>query len=404
MHDPLFSSALFLGDGETPLLLVANDIIFVSRETSCRVRDRIHQQTGIPVANMMITATHTHSGPMTADQLCCEADPVVPKTDLQYVAQLEDGMVQAAVQAFHNAQPAELGQGIADGSCVGGNRHDPAGPANPEVPVLVVRNRDSRKFLAAMLVCSMHPTVLHEDSTLVSGDFPAMARRYLQEIVLGRDCPVLHHTGASGNQSPRHVAKANTFDEAERLGQLLGRSVARVIDSLSYADRIDLACARTFVHLPARSFPEVREARQHVERAAARLAILRQSGVNSGAVRTAECDWFGAEETLALARFAEAGRLQEVAVSLMPAEIIVMRIGDRTFAGWPGEVFVEFALQMRQQHRDCHVISLANGELQGYLANDVAVRQQWYEAMNSLFESPQSGAMLVEKTLELMGR
>ena len=68
----------------------------------------------------------------------------------------------------------------------------------------------------------MHPTVLHEDSTLVSGDFPAMTRQYLQEHVLGADCPVLYHTGPSGNQSPRHVTRANTFDEAERLGGLLG--------------------------------------------------------------------------------------------------------------------------------------------------------------------------------------
>jgi hypothetical protein len=106
---------------------------------------------------------------------------------------------------------------VADGSCVGTNRHDPAGPADPEVPVLLVRDRDSQKFLAAMVVCSMHPTVLHEDSTLISGDFPVMARRYLQEHVLGGDCPILYHMGFSGNQSPRHVTRSNTFDEAARL-------------------------------------------------------------------------------------------------------------------------------------------------------------------------------------------
>ena len=86
-------------------------------------------------------------------------------------------------------RPAEVGLAIADGSCVGGNRHDPAGPSDPEVPVLAVRDRDHGTFLAAMVVCSMHPTVLHEDSTLISGDFPAMTRQYLQEHVLGMDCP-----------------------------------------------------------------------------------------------------------------------------------------------------------------------------------------------------------------------
>ena len=48
------------------------------------------------------------------------------------------------------------------------------------------------------------------------------------------------------------------------------------------------------------------------------------------------------------------------------------------------------------------MISLANGQLQGYLVTEEAVRQGWYEAMNSLFASPESGMALVETTLELL--
>ena len=223
VHDPLLSSALFLSDGATPLLLVANDVIFISRETARRVRDRIEAATGVPAAHMMITATHTHSGPITAEMLSNEADPIVPNADPRYAERLEQGIVQAAVQAVANARPAELGLGVADGSCVGSHRHDPGGPADRDVPVLFVRDRESETPIAAMIVCSMHPTVLHEDSTLVSGDFPAMARQYLQEHVLGHSCPVVYHTGPCGNQSPRHVTRANTFDEAVRLGRMLGR-------------------------------------------------------------------------------------------------------------------------------------------------------------------------------------
>ncbi|MFZ1933222.1 MAG: hypothetical protein WCB27_23815 [Thermoguttaceae bacterium] len=115
----------------------------------------------------MITATHTHSGPLTVDTLSNESDPAVPRADPQYVEQLEDGIVRAAVRAFRNARPAEIGFAAADGSCLGTNRHDPAGPSDREVPVLVVRERGGGAFVAAMVVCSMHPTVLHEDSTLV---------------------------------------------------------------------------------------------------------------------------------------------------------------------------------------------------------------------------------------------
>jgi neutral ceramidase len=404
MHDPLLSSALFLSDGKTPLLFVANDVIYVSRMTACRVRDRIAKRTAIPAANMMITATHTHSGPLTVDTLSNEGDAAVPKTDPRYVERLENGIVEAAVQAVLMARPAEIGCGVADGSCVGTNRHDPRGTAMPETPVLVVRDAASKAFVGAMVVCSMHPTVLHEDSTLISGDFPAMTRQHFQEHLLGQDCPVIWHTGPCGNQSPRHVAKANTFDEATRLGQMLGDSIAGMIGSMDYSAKHSLACARAMVDLPRRGFPGVHEAQEQVLAAAQRLESLRQSNADGREIRTAECDWFGAEETLALAKAAAAKRLNAAIASVVPAEIQVMRVGPWFFVGWPGEVFVEFALTVKASYPNCHVVSMANGELQGYLVTEEAVRGHWYEAMNSLFASPDAGMVLVNRTLALLQR
>jgi neutral ceramidase len=402
VHDRLLSSALFLSDGETPLLLVANDVIYVSRATVRRARNRIAKKIKIPAANVMITATHTHSGPLTVDTVSNEGDAAVPRTDPRYVERLEDGIVEAAVQAFRSARPAEIGFGIADGSCVGTNRHDPQGPAIPETPVVVVRDADSKAYLAAMVVCSMHPTVLHEDSTLISGDFPAMTRQYLQGHVLGEDCPVVYHTGPCGDQSPRHVTRANTFDEATRLGEMLGKSIAGAIGSIEYPKRIPLSCARTMIDLPRRGFPTVDQAEQQVLQAAERLETLRRSKADGREIRTAECDWFGSEETLALAKAAAAKRLNAAVASVMPAEIQVMRVGPWFFVGWPGEVFVEFALTVKASYPNCHVVSMANGELQGYLVTEEAVRGRWYEAMNSLFASPEAGMMLVNRTLALL--
>lgn len=402
VHDRLLSSALYLYDGQTALLIVANDIVLIGNETARRVRERIEKATGVPAANIMVTASHTHSGPMTMDLFCCKDDPVVPKADPAYIRHLEDGIVAAAVQAYRNPRPAVVGLAIADGSCVGTNRHDPAGPSNPEAPVLLVREQDSQAFLAAMIVGSMHPTVLHEDSTLVSGDFPSMTRSYLQEHVLGSDCPVLYHTGPAGDQSPRHVTRSNTFEEATRLGHLFGQSIAKAIESIIYTDEIVLGCSRELVDLPARAFPAVDQAQQQLDQAAERLASLRRSKADSREIRTAECDWFGAEETLTLARASASGRLREVIASVMPAEVSLMRIGPWAFAGWPGEVFVEFALLVKASYPNCFVIELANGELQGYLVTEEAVRKGWYEANNATLANPDAGMALVQTTLKLL--
>lgn len=401
VHDPLFSSALYLNDGERQVLFSANDIIFVPRESAVRARERIEQRTGVPAQHILISATHTHSGPLTVDYLSNEADPVVPKTDRAYVALMEDRIVAAAVAAVHNARPAEAGLAAADGTGVGTNRRDPSGPADPEVPVLCVREADQGAAIALMLVYCMHPTVLHEDSKLVSADFPGMTRQYLQGCVVSPETPVLYHTGPAGNQSPRHVTRGNTFDEARRLGEMLGRAVEKVVPQIAYRSDIAVGAARKFVDPPTRSFPSVAEAEERLRKATERFEYLKEHGDPKEA-RTAECDWFGAEETLTLARAAEDGRLNEARNRCVPAEVQVLKVGPWRYVGWPPEIFVEYDLALKQQASGTYVISMANGEMQGYIVTREAAEEGGYEASNAFF-APETGDLLVQAALELIG-
>lgn len=399
IHDALLSSALYFSDEQTQVMFVANDIIFVTKEIAWRVRQRIEERTGIPNGNIMITATHTHSGPKTVDYISNADDATVPRVDPDYVGRLEEGILKAASAAYRRARPAEVGLAIADATGVGTNRHSVSGPADPDVPVLMVKSDDVP--VACMLVYSMHPTVLHEDSTLVSGDFPAMARQFLQSNVLGDDCPVLYHTGPAGNQSPRHVTRSNTFAEAERLGATLGTSVARVIPEIRYISELTLEVRRAFVDLPRRSLPSVAQAEERLERAVRRLAQLQASGAPRQEIRTAEVDWFGAEESVTLAKATEAGHVAAAYDSCLPAEVQTVKVGPWCFVGWPGEIFVEYALAVKARLPRTFVISLANGELQGYIATAESVNMRSYEASNAIF-APESGQLLVDTTLELL--
>jgi neutral ceramidase len=402
VHDPLLSSALCLSDGTRKVLFVANDIIWVTKAMAADARRQIAAATGIPADHIMITATHTHSGPITLKMLSNEADPVVPDPDPIYLGQLEQCIVAAALQAHANLQPAATGLKIANGSAVGTNRRYPAGPADSNVPVLLVRSTRDDKPIACMLVCSMHPTVLHEDSTLISGDFPGMARQYLQREILGINCPVIYHTGPAGNQSPRHVTRANTFDEARRLGELLGRSVADAIRHMEYTADLKLHARQEFLTLPQRIFASVEQAEQHLRQRWDRFNALKQNNASKQEIRTAEVDWFGAQETLTLAKAAADHRLAQAAQSCMPAEIQIIRVGPWNFVGWQGEIFIEYALEVKKYCRDTFVISLANGELQGYIVTEQAAREAGYEASNALFDF-HSGSQLVEKTIAMIG-
>jgi hypothetical protein len=403
VHDSLLSSAFYLSDDRTPLLFIANDIIFVGKATAQRVRQRIEEATGVPAAHILVSATHTHSGPSTVDYISLADDPFVPGVDPHYLQFFEDGIVEAGIEAVRRAQPAEVGLAIADGAGVGTNRRDPTGPADPQVPVLLARSSANGAPIACMIVCSMHPTVLREGSKVVSGDFPGMARRFLQDHLLGPDCAVLHHTGPAGNQSPRHVIRGNTLEEARRLGETLGSAVAAAIGKITFDSSLELDAQRALVDLPRRAFPPVADVERNLQHASQKLAHLRHIGAARQEVRGAEVDWFGAEETLRLARLAAEGRLEGVYQSCLPAEVQALKVGPWTFVGWPGEVFVEYALAVKAEARDTYVISLANGELQGYITTEAAAVEGGYEAANAIF-TPEAGRMLVEATVGLIAR
>ena len=401
VHDRLECCALYLSDGMSAALFLAHDLIFIPRDLTLAVRREIAAQSEVPEHAIMVTATHTHSGPITAEFLSNAADPVVPKPDGAYLAELRATMVKTALRAIRGAEPAEIGMDVATVRGTGTNRHDPHGPADPEVPVVLARSIASGRALAFMLVHAMHPTVLHENSMLISGDFPHFTRQCLRRTWLGADCPVLFHQGASGNQSPRHVTRGNTFAEAQRLGEILGCAVESVLPRLVFSTDVSLRVRIGKVDLAARRFPTVEEAERSLCRARDRFLGLQRAGAAAPAVRTAECDVFGAEETAELARAASDGRLNAAVAERTPAEIQVVSIGGWNFVAWPGEFFVEYALELRRRASRTHLITVANGELQGYIVTPDAAASGGYEASNAIFAA-ENGARFIEATLALL--
>src|SRR6187455_1713938 len=66
-HDPLFAKALVFEKDGTRIALVSLDLITTTRGLVEETRKRIEQQTGIPGRNVMISATHSHTGPVLWD-------------------------------------------------------------------------------------------------------------------------------------------------------------------------------------------------------------------------------------------------------------------------------------------------------------------------------------------------
>ncbi|WP_419212094.1 neutral/alkaline non-lysosomal ceramidase N-terminal domain-containing protein [Maribacter sp. X9] len=402
-HDPLYASALIIDNGENQIGFCAVDVIFISKEITKRVRELVEKSTGIAGKNLMISASHTHSGPVTVTDIFY--DPVVPAADPEYIQYLISKIVQAFVEAFKNKRQCKLAVTTADSTGVGGNRHSISGVTDAEVPVVVLKDFMTDEIFALSVIHCMHPTVLHEDSKLFSADFPGFTREFISDS-LGENVVLLYQTGPSGNQSPRHFIESNTFDEAKRLGDLLGNRIVKSVLRLNesdYQDWCSLHIQSVEVNLPRKEFMPLIDAERKVASAKDKLDTMRRNNADAKEIRTVECDWFGAEENLKLVKMMVNGDLENVYRDVLPAEVDTVTVDKFHFVFLPGEFFVEYSLSIKEAASEkVFVSTLSNGVIGGYIVTEEAEADGGYEASNSIF-SAKGGKVIVETVHKMLG-
>ncbi|MEC9257547.1 MAG: neutral/alkaline non-lysosomal ceramidase N-terminal domain-containing protein [Candidatus Poribacteria bacterium] len=100
VHDQLQSRCLVLDNGQTQIAFVICDNLGISREVYDRARLIIAQETELPVENILMAATHTHSATRV-------------QTD-NYRPQIVRGIADSVRLAVDNLKPAQIGWGRID--------------------------------------------------------------------------------------------------------------------------------------------------------------------------------------------------------------------------------------------------------------------------------------------------
>jgi sialidase-1 len=399
IRDPLRAKAMVLSQGGTRAALVLCDLVGVPAWISGRVREQAQSRTGIPAANIAVAGTHTHTGPF----LPRDAEPG------GYSSVLVDRLVEAVARAHASLGPARLEAGaVAQSPAVSFNRrhlfkdgkvrtigpvtrhlpdHEPgnivatAGPIDPDVGVLLVRDPGSGRPGAALSVFALHLNTVGDTTkgeSVCSADFPAVLERELRKE-FGPGFRSLFGAGTCGDINYVDPKTPGTRS-AEEIGTLLARTVASGVPKLRPLERPSLAVRSARFDAPLQRFPpeRVEQARRDVARAK-------------------EVPFYTLVEAHSILDLDRKG-------GTYPLEVQAFRLGrEAAIVAVPGEVFVELGLAIKRgsPFRTTFVIELANDSGPAYIPTKKAFTESGYEVLASRLEAG-GGERIVEEAVRLL--
>jgi len=414
VHDPLYAKALVLDDGRTRAALVGLDLCCIPRQDVAALRRLIQRQAHLDRKNVMIWATHTHTGPVT--------DPHIPpgEPDAEYRSALLPRIADCVDLAISNLRDARWAAGTGRVEGISFNRraarrgraktdageellkmlHDGQPPAVPpigmddwqsqasvvdkEVGVLFVED-ETGVPIAALVNFALHCDTVGGD--LISADYPCFIARTLSDakgngivtLFAPGTCGDINHVngpqGEVGSRSQDTVPLKGS-ESASRIGRAIGAEALEVIRGLRFRARVEIrSVSRTLTLQRRKVSPE--------EVAAARECLARRERAGPKLRHH-----FFAEEIIQLSR----SRRDD------PAEIHVLALGSTALIALPGEVFVELGMEIKRRSPfpETFIVTLANGYI-GYVPTRAAFAEGGYEVMTAWPSrlTPDAGDILV---------
>ena len=205
VHDSLYARAIVaVGETGEKVAIVSVDICVLKKDAVDFMRAAIAINTDIQAKNIMITATHTHSGPVS--------NLNAPKAK-EYLARAAD----AVVLANERLKPTVLSVGrsaenrISHNRCLKckhGTTHmcwekfelgfviEPWGPIDPELITISVAQEGQPTGVIVNFVC--HATTLTGNNWLYSADYPGSLGEALRKVK-GKDYIPMFLNGPCGN-------------------------------------------------------------------------------------------------------------------------------------------------------------------------------------------------------------
>ncbi|MBI4592724.1 MAG: neutral/alkaline non-lysosomal ceramidase N-terminal domain-containing protein, partial [Candidatus Rokubacteria bacterium] len=208
--DPLFARALVVERGDQRLVWVGADLIAVDRDFT-RLVARGLAGHGVAAGHLVLSASHTHSGPGAFLHSGVFGVISAEREDPAVRDALVSGLVEAARRAAGSLVDARTGVGA--GAAPALTRGRLGLPVDSEIIVVKVVAASGAP-VALLWNYAIHGTMLGPRNLMLSGDVMGLAAREL-ERQLG--VPALFVNGAVGDVSPERHGRGEAVETAGRL-------------------------------------------------------------------------------------------------------------------------------------------------------------------------------------------
>jgi neutral ceramidase len=362
LHD-LWAKALALEDANGHrVVLITTDLLGFPQAMSNRIRDQIATEFGLTRPQVVLSSSHTHSGPVLMDALfnIYPLDEQRIEVIRRYSENLEKKIVHLTGEALRLMVPAQLfsENGIARFQV--NRRHNNEktlmyqselkGPSDHAVPVIKVADA-SDNLMAIVFGYACHTTVLTINQ--FSGDYAGFAQVELEKLHPGATAMFFQGAGADQNPIPRR-----TVPLARQYGRELAAAVDRVLNEemkklapvikTAYTE-IDLSFSR---HPTMEQLIEIeKEAQGYQKRwASEQINILKGNGKFPASY---------------------------------PFPLQVWKLGDQLVFILGGELVVEYALELKKLFgHDIFVMGYAN-DVMAYIPSETILKEGLYEGETS---------------------
>lgn len=385
--------------------LVSFELVFASLRLVDNVKAKLKAKGYDFAENLIIAATHTHTGP----DIHHKHDSLAGKDGLdeKQFASLEDKAVCAVEEAYANLQDSTIESAkVNNNPCAFNRRYwmkagivqtnpgklnpdidRPEGPVDDEISIIAVRQNGRLAGIIAN-ICNHNDTI---GGNLVSADWPGRMERAVQNE-LGSDVPVLTMVGCSGNINHFDVSNDNDqtcYAESCRIGKAYGGIIVGLLDELEAVevDKIQINSSDFEVPYQVISDERVADAKALIERIGDVSADedMTSEGIAAGVGAVAKMF----AEQLVDFKGKCSGKSRTF-------KLINVKMGkDLMFLSTPGEAFTEAGLHVKENSpfKYNFITAYANGSC-GYMCMPECYSRGGYEILPVVGGGPKEDSLM----------